>query len=48
MSRVVSAIAKSVMKTAPARPANSLSSARWKINCETFARSCDTCFPYGI
>src|SRR5574341_1632249 len=31
MSRVVSAIAKSVMNTAPARPANSLSSARWKI-----------------
>ena len=31
MSRVVSEIANSVMNTAPARPANSLSSARWKI-----------------
>src|SRR5919109_4165914 len=31
MRRVVTAIAKSVMNTAPARPANSLSSARWKI-----------------
>src|ERR671924_762718 len=29
--RVVTAIANSVMNTAPARPANSLSSARWKI-----------------
>src|SRR5687768_5552951 len=31
MRRVVTAIANSVMNTAPARPANSLSSARWKI-----------------
>src|SRR5512145_1643651 len=31
MSRVVTAMANSVMNTAPARPANSLSSARWKI-----------------
>src|SRR5687767_14502352 len=31
MSRVVSAMANSVMNTAPARPANSLRSARWKI-----------------
>src|ERR671925_1488036 len=31
INRVVTAIAKSVMNTAPARPANSLSSARWKI-----------------
>jgi hypothetical protein len=31
MSRVVSAMANSVMKTAPARLANSLRSARWKI-----------------
>src|ERR687896_900183 len=31
MRRVVTAIAKSVMNTAPARPANSLRSARWKI-----------------
>src|SRR5688500_13879937 len=31
MRRVVTAMANSVMNTAPARPANSLSSARWKI-----------------
>src|SRR5919109_4291746 len=31
MRRVVTAIANSVMNTAPARPANSLRSARWKI-----------------
>ena len=31
ISRVVTAMANSVMNTAPARPANSLSSARWKI-----------------
>src|SRR5258708_451215 len=42
MRRVVSAIANSVMNTAPARPANSLSSARWNITCENFAVSCDT------
>src|SRR3954470_8371471 len=41
ISRVVSAMANSVMNTAPASPANSRSSARWKIT-EKSAVSCDT------
>src|SRR5688500_13347183 len=42
MRRVVSAMANSVMNTAPASPANSLSSARWKITWEKRPVSCDT------
>ena len=37
-----SAMANSVMNTAPASPANSLRSARWKITWENYAVSCDT------
>src|SRR5688572_14180171 len=42
MRRVVSAMANSVMNTAPASPANSLSSALWKITWEKEPVSCDT------